>query len=469
MNTRIIMILLVCMMVAPAWAGFEDGLRAYENKDYTTALREWQPLAEKGNAAAQYMLGEFYRIGLGMPQDHAKAVIWLRKAADQGNADAQFSLGGMYSNGFGVRQDNTETAVWYRKAAEQGLARAQSNLGWMYTYGIGVPKDEKLAVAWTRKAAEQGDASAQATLGTMYRDGAGVPQDFANAVTWYRKAAEQGISSALNDLGTMYRDGKGVTQNYIEATTWYRKADEKRNTESPFNLGVMYEKGQGVQQNYKEAVRWFARAIENGNGNREVRENTQRLAVELAKHQLIKNTYLMESPSSESKKKTSLPLARGTVVYLLDNQAEWSEVLSLNDYKPVIAWIESAHIKEIHQTQEQKLLAAFQVAEAKRLADYREEQEKKQYEEIKRTAEHKTEQAKLRSEWKNRLPSFRAALAEGTETNCGPVLEVKESLVKVYAPVKDYGNEHWLRRETVFPPGYECTWNNGQYQPPREQ
>ena len=37
-------------------ADFEKGLDAYKNKDYATALREWKPLAEQGNARAQFNL-----------------------------------------------------------------------------------------------------------------------------------------------------------------------------------------------------------------------------------------------------------------------------------------------------------------------------------------------------------------------------------------------------------------------------
>ncbi len=33
-------------LTAPAWAGWNEGLAAYERGDYATALREWRPLAE---------------------------------------------------------------------------------------------------------------------------------------------------------------------------------------------------------------------------------------------------------------------------------------------------------------------------------------------------------------------------------------------------------------------------------------
>ena len=37
---------------------FQDGVDAYERKDYKTAYKLWLPLAEQGDADAQVLLGE---------------------------------------------------------------------------------------------------------------------------------------------------------------------------------------------------------------------------------------------------------------------------------------------------------------------------------------------------------------------------------------------------------------------------
>src|SRR5258708_2740981 len=81
---------------------FEDGLNAAERRDYATAIRLWRPLANQGNADAQYNLGVMFDKGDGVPQDRAAAVSWFRMAADQGLAAAQSNLGIMYEYGLGV-------------------------------------------------------------------------------------------------------------------------------------------------------------------------------------------------------------------------------------------------------------------------------------------------------------------------------------------------------------------------------
>ena len=84
-----------------------------------TALREWRPLAEQGNANAQFFLGFMYDNGQGVPQDYAKAVKWCRKAAEQGYARAQNDLGVMYNDGQGVPLDYAHAHMWFNLAASR--------------------------------------------------------------------------------------------------------------------------------------------------------------------------------------------------------------------------------------------------------------------------------------------------------------------------------------------------------------
>ena len=105
-----------------AYADFSDGWDAATGGDYKTALKEWQPLADQGDASAQYNLGLMYANGNGVLKDDKQATKWYRKAADQGDADAQYNLGWMYHKGRGVLKDHKQAVKWYRKAADQGDA-----------------------------------------------------------------------------------------------------------------------------------------------------------------------------------------------------------------------------------------------------------------------------------------------------------------------------------------------------------
>ncbi len=101
------------------------GMEAYDKGDYATALKEWRPLADQGDAEAQSNLGVMYDNGRGVPQDDAQAVRWYRLAAEQGHADAQFNLGWMYHQGRGVPQDDVLGHMWVNLAAAQGIEPAR--------------------------------------------------------------------------------------------------------------------------------------------------------------------------------------------------------------------------------------------------------------------------------------------------------------------------------------------------------
>ncbi len=55
--------LLIVVTASQAWADFKAGMEAYERGDYATALTEFRPLAQQGNAGAQFNLGQMYRKG----------------------------------------------------------------------------------------------------------------------------------------------------------------------------------------------------------------------------------------------------------------------------------------------------------------------------------------------------------------------------------------------------------------------
>ncbi len=99
---------LVFMLASPVLADFQAGLDAYERGDYHTAMKEWRPLANQGDASAQYHLGVLYERAQGIPRDYQEALRLHRLAAEQGHAQAQFDLGRMYADSPGVSRDGQE-------------------------------------------------------------------------------------------------------------------------------------------------------------------------------------------------------------------------------------------------------------------------------------------------------------------------------------------------------------------------
>lgn len=115
--------ILLSFAVQLVHADFAAGLHAYEAKDYATAVKEWLPLAEAGDAASQFNLGLMYLDGVGVPQSDQKAVLWFRMSADQGYAKAQGNLGALYAIGRGLRRDYIAAHMWLNLCAAGGDAK----------------------------------------------------------------------------------------------------------------------------------------------------------------------------------------------------------------------------------------------------------------------------------------------------------------------------------------------------------
>lgn len=154
---RTVLALLLIAVAGSATAGpYEDGVAAAQRGDHVAAMALWRPLADEGNADAQFRIAVLYDLGRGVAQDPAAAVHWYRMAADRGHANAQHNLGTMYELGEGVEPDYALAAaiVWFRRAALQGYAPAQCSLGVMFMLGRGVRRDDIEAYKWLTLAME---------------------------------------------------------------------------------------------------------------------------------------------------------------------------------------------------------------------------------------------------------------------------------------------------------------------------
>jgi uncharacterized protein len=149
LGNLIAVFVLLAAFGGPSTAGaLEDGLAAYNERFYAKAAELWQPLAEKGDAAAQYHLAILYADGKGVEKNDATAFKWFLRAAEQGHAIAQYDVGTSYFSGTGVQKNDGEAAEWFLRAANQGMEFAQLNIGLLYAAGNGVPQDNIEAFKW---------------------------------------------------------------------------------------------------------------------------------------------------------------------------------------------------------------------------------------------------------------------------------------------------------------------------------
>ena len=196
------------------------GRAAFRARDYASALEAWRPLAEAGNAIAQFHMGGLYADGTGVKTDAVEARRWWALAAAQGHDRASQLLAAPSPPPRSPEPEAPKTEV--------AVAAAEPNR----EEAVSAPEP---AVAETEEAtaphADVGAVPDRATLETLSRAqrlAVGVAAyriaDFALAATAWRPLAEAGSAWAQFYLGGLYHDGDGVAADLARAHLWWTLA-----------------------------------------------------------------------------------------------------------------------------------------------------------------------------------------------------------------------------------------------------
>ena len=154
------------LLASPACAQenpVKAGVDAWDKGDFKGAVELWRAQANKGNADAQFNLGQAYKLGRGVPADLKQAEVWYGKAAWQGHEQAEASYGlALFANG-----KRSEALTWLQRAVQRGDPRAQYVLGTMYFNGDVVAKDWVRAYALVTRSSQTGLNEASTALAQM--------------------------------------------------------------------------------------------------------------------------------------------------------------------------------------------------------------------------------------------------------------------------------------------------------------
>lgn len=178
----------------------EDGIKAYENKEYDKAFDIF--MTNQENSEAEFYLGLMYNRGESVKRDYEKAVELYTLASNKGHAEAQNNLGFLYANGYGVKADYTKAFELYTLSAKQGYSKAQINLGLLYS----IKRDYKKTIELYTLASNQGDPDAQNMLGLIYFKGEGTPENKLLAYKLWVDSAKGGNYIAQRNLDMLCND-----------------------------------------------------------------------------------------------------------------------------------------------------------------------------------------------------------------------------------------------------------------------
>jgi len=143
------------------------------------------------------------------------------KLANKGNAEAEYKVGEMYETGFGVKKDMDEATSWITKAANQGHETAGFKLLYWDIEKNGATASNKENLEALKVKAKEGNPQAQFYVGKMLANGVGLKKDYDKSINWLNKAALVGVLAAERELAI-------VRENKQRASLAKRRAEEKR-------------------------------------------------------------------------------------------------------------------------------------------------------------------------------------------------------------------------------------------------
>ncbi|WP_395390805.1 SPOR domain-containing protein [Novosphingobium sp. BL-8A] len=151
------------LIPAPAAADVKAGVDAWSDGKYEAAVKQWQPLADKGDADAEFNLAQAYKMGRGVPLDLGRAETLYGKAASQGHVQAADNYGLLLFQ----RGEREKAMPYIAAAAGRGDARAQYILGVACFNGDLAEKDWVRAYALVSLAQQAGLPQATRALAQM--------------------------------------------------------------------------------------------------------------------------------------------------------------------------------------------------------------------------------------------------------------------------------------------------------------
>ena len=160
------MVLGIAMLSAmphSAHADVKAGVDAWSRGDFEDAVKQWREAALKGDADAQFNMGQAYKVGRGVETDLNVALDWYKRAAAQGHLQASDSYGHLLH----YQGKVAEALPSLQASAERGDPRAQYLLGTELFNGVHIEKDWVRAYALMMRASSAGMGPASRSLTQM--------------------------------------------------------------------------------------------------------------------------------------------------------------------------------------------------------------------------------------------------------------------------------------------------------------
>lgn len=238
---------------------------AFQAGHYRRALSEALKRIEADNrdAAAMTLVGEIYRLGLGVPADQKVAIEWYERAEARSDINATFALATALLDESTGRADPARAAILLQKAAAAGHPAANYNLA-LALLATGDAENDRRAIASLELAAKAGVGDAMYALGTLARQGRGMPRSDTIAADWMKQASTAGNIPGEIDYAIMLFNGTGIAKNERHAALLFLRAAHQGNAIAQNRIARLYQAGRGIPPDAIEAGAWHLAARAQG-------------------------------------------------------------------------------------------------------------------------------------------------------------------------------------------------------------
>ena len=151
--------------------------------------------AEQGDKASQYELGMYY-----FNENCLNfAFYWIMRSAKGGDSRAMFVLGEFYRKGIGVKIDLKKSYKWLKKASKEQNTKAMNALITDYMEGV-FPSSSHKTLKLCKKSSKSDSKLGEYYLGLCYYKGIGVKRDIEKARYHFTMSAVHGFEFAKSQL-----------------------------------------------------------------------------------------------------------------------------------------------------------------------------------------------------------------------------------------------------------------------------
>ena len=173
-----------------------------EEKNRTVAMEWYKKAAELDSKKGAYFYG--FHLYKYEEDKWEEAYKWIKKSAENKHPSAEFLLGLFYKCGVGIPVDHTKALYWFNIAAEDNYEQAYSHIGRYYRDGRFVSQNFEIASYWFEKAMFSEDKNVKGEAlydyGIMYLDGKGKKKNRRKGLEYLKKSKDLECLNAINKL-----------------------------------------------------------------------------------------------------------------------------------------------------------------------------------------------------------------------------------------------------------------------------